>query len=119
MTFDEFLPRWLRMANTSRTLAAAAGFADAQTSLYLFDETMDLALLTKAATAAKRVFPTVPVMTTARDLSFGINTSVDISVVHMDVYSAPANAAAIAKARAAGKQVSLLATLLASVLACY
>eukprot|EP01047_Picozoa_sp_COSAG01_P018510 COSAG01_NODE_1005_length_12174_cov_40.917267_5_plen_413_part_00 len=105
MSFEEFLPHWLQMANRSRTLAAAAGFTDRETSLYMFDETMDLALLTKAATAAKRAFPTVPVMTTARDLSFGLNTSVDISVVHMDVYSAPANAAAIAKARAAGKQV--------------
>ena len=105
MSFDAFLPRWLQMANTSRRLAAAAGFSDAQTSLYLFDETMDLALLTKAATAAKRAFPTVPVMSTARDPSFGIDTCVDISVVHMDVYSAPANAAAIARARAAGKQV--------------
>ena len=63
-------------------------------SLYLFDETMDLALLTKAATMIKKEFPTVQLMTTARDLSVGINTSVDISVVHMDVYNAPANAAA-------------------------
>lgn len=105
MPFGEFLPRWLQMANTSRALAAAAGFTDAETSLYMFDETTDLPLLSTAASAAKAAFPTVNVMSTARDLSFGVNTSVDISVVHMDVYSAPANQPAIARARARGKQV--------------
>lgn len=103
LSFDSFFDDWLQMVGKAYTVASAAGFADKQLSLYMFDETNDLHLLTHAAKMAKAAFPKVAVMTTARDLSFGLNTSVDISVPHMDVYAN--NLPAIRKAREAGKQV--------------
>ncbi len=103
LSFDSFAKDWLRMVGKAHKIASAAGFADQQLSLYMFDETNDLSLLSHAAKMAKAAFPNVAVMTTARDLSFGLNTSVDISVPHMDVYAN--NLPAIKKAREAGKQV--------------
>jgi hypothetical protein len=57
--------------------------------------------ISKKATKAR--FPQVAIMTTARDLSFGLDTGGDISVPHMDIYVN--NLDAIAKARKQGKQV--------------
>ena len=78
LSFEGFVHQWLDMVNASRRVATAAGFGDNETSVYMFDETHEMELLTKAAQAAKAAFPSVPVMTTARDLSFGYEILTEI-----------------------------------------
>ena len=48
LSFDAFLGGWLRMATHARAVASAAGFSDQEMSVYMFDETHDLALLKHA-----------------------------------------------------------------------